>query len=165
MREIHFKNSPKVLYKEGLQDVKYALSCKRIKRRKCVRMIQPVNALTPRAVFRGNGTYEGTSAKKHPNTTALINASGLAALAGGITTIVARSHTSNWLHASVVGLCGAFLALFFMTPQLIEKTNTSNLVKKNETSSLIKEDSRKFVDLMKETFKPTSKKIHFRQQA
>ena len=129
-------------------------------------MIQPVSALTPQAVFRGsNGTYERTPKSKPTNTSALINAGGLATLAGGITTIVARAHTPNWLHASVVGICGAFLALFFMTPQLIEKSTATNLAKKTEPEVLIKEDSKKFIDVVKETFKPTTKKIHFKQQS
>jgi Na+/H+ antiporter NhaD/arsenite permease-like protein len=129
-------------------------------------MIQPVSALAPQAVFRGsNGTY-GVSAKAKPsNTAALINAGGLATLAGGLTTIVARSHTSSWLHAMAVGTCAAFMALFFMTPQLIEKSNPSALSKKADAELLVKEDSKKFLDVVKEHIKPASKKIHFRQQA
>ena len=125
-------------------------------------MIQPVSAFSPRAVFRGSNRAYG-KATKPTNSVALINAGGLAALAGGLTTIVARAHTPNWLHASVVGICGAFLALFFMTPQLIEKTNSSNLAKQAEADVLMKEDSKKFLDVFKEKIKPAAKKVHFKQ--
>lgn len=128
-------------------------------------MIQPVSALSPRAVFRGSsGTYEIATKGKEQTKYALLNAGALATAAGGLTTLVARAHTTNLLHAIVIGICGAFLSLFFMTPQLIEKT-AKNQLKNKEADILVKEESKKFFDVVKEQLKPASKRIHFKQQA
>lgn len=87
-------------------------------------MIQPVGALSPRAVFRGsNGTYGKNSEVNSNRNIALINAGGVALAACGLTTAIARSYTPNWGYAGVLGLFGAFLSLFFMTPQLIDSTS------------------------------------------
>ena len=126
-------------------------------------MIQPVSAFSPRAVFRGsNKTQSEQSKKLYDSNVALINAGGVSLAAFGITTAIARIYTSSWANAGVLGLFGAFLSLFFMTPQLIESMNKD---KKAETADVfIKKDSQKIAEAVK-TIKPAKKLIQFRQQS
>ena len=126
-------------------------------------MIQPINASSPRAVFRGSKKPYGISTKGLTNSeAALINAGGVALAAGGITTAITRSYTSSWSHAGVLGLCASFLAMFFMTPQLIEKAGLSKLAKKSDAEVVVKEDSRKIAETIKEHLKPAKKLVQFR---
>ncbi len=126
-------------------------------------MIHPISASSPRAVFRGqNRTYGETSRGISNTKIALLSAGGLATAAGGLTTIIARAHTNSWPHAAVLGACGAFLSMFFMTPQLLEKTNFNLLAKKGE--SVTAAESQKVAGVVKEGIKP-ARKLIFRQQS
>ena len=129
-------------------------------------MIQPVSALSPRAGFRGNNGAYGLTSRGHSGNSkiALLNAGGVSAAVGGLTTAVARSYTTNWAHAGVLGLCGAFLAMFFMTPQIIEKAGYGLAAHKGEAKAIAKEDSQKLSVAIKEHLKPMKKNIHFKQQ-
>ncbi len=133
-----------------------------LRERKCVRMIQPVSAFSPRAGFRGNNETYGKKQTISNRNIALINAGGVAVAAGGLGTALARSQTSSWGHAGVLGLCAAFLTMFFMTPQLIDKTG---LHKISNNSDIAKEDAPKFMDAVKEHLRPAKKLVQFRQQA
>ena len=125
-------------------------------------MIHPINALSPRAVFRGQKRAYGERSQGISNSKiALLSAGGLATAAGGLTTIIARAHTNSWSHATVLGACGAFLSMFFMTPQLIERTNFNLLAKKGESATLA--ESQKVAGLVKESVKP-ARKLIFKQQ-
>ena len=126
-----------------------------------MRMIHPVNALTPRATFRGANQNRNGQVS---NTTAIINACGVATVAGGLTTAVARGYTSSLLHAATLGLFGAFLTMFFMTPHLIDKIGM-NRAAKHSADLIAKEDSHKAVDLVKEHLRPAKKLVQFRQQS
>ena len=130
-------------------------------------MIQPVSAFSPRAGFRGNNGAYGLTTKGNSSKSkiALLNAGGVSVAIGGLTTAVARSYTTNWAHAGVLGLCGAFLAMFFMTPQIIEKAGYGIASHKNEAKNLVKEDSPKLSVAIKEYFRQVRKSIHFKQQA
>ena len=129
-------------------------------------MIQPINAFSPRAGFRGSKETYGKRAPKSANSKiALINAGGVALAAGGITTAVARSYTHSWGHAGVLGVGGAFLAMFFMTPHLIDKKTFGKIGKKAESDVLVKEDAQKMTDVVKEHLKPAKKLVQFRQQS
>lgn len=133
-----------------------------LRERKCVRMIQPVSAFSPRAGFRGNnGTY-GKPTVSNQNI-ALINAGGIAVAAGGLGTALARSQTSSWGHAGVLGLCAAFLTMFFMTPQLIEKTGLHKTGNAEKSEMIAKEDAPKFMDAVKEHLRPAKKLVQFKQ--
>lgn len=129
-------------------------------------MIQPVSAFSPRAGFRGNnGTY-GQRTTSPSQKFALINAGGLALAAGGLGTALARSQTSSWGHASVLGLCAAFLTMFFMTPQIIDNNGKHNLANsKNKSEAIVKEDTPKFMDALKEHLRPAKKLVQFKRQA
>lgn len=126
-------------------------------------MIHPINATGPRAVFRGqNRTYGETSRGISNSKIALLSAGGLATAAGGLTTIIARAHTNSWPHAAVLGACGAFLSMFFMTPQLIEKSVFGSFAKKGE--SLTATETQKVAGVVKENIKP-ARKLIFKQQS
>ena len=130
-------------------------------------MIQPVNAFSPRAGFRGsNGAYSKTSkGLTSKSKIALLNAGGVAALVGGLTTAIGRAHTTNWAHAIVLGFFGAFLSMFFMTPQILEKGGFGLASKKNGAENIVKEDTQKLSAAIKEYWKPVKKAVPFRQQA
>lgn len=123
-----------------------------------MRMIQPVNALTSQAKFRGTNRSGSTVSNK----TAIMNACGIAAAAGGFTTAIARGYTSSFFHAGILGICGASLAMFFMTPQLIDKIGLSKLAKKQNSGIIPKEDALKATELVKEHLKPAKKLAQIR---
>lgn len=125
-------------------------------------MIHPISATSPRAVFRGQKrTYGEVSQGISNSKIALLSAGGLAAAAGGLTTIIARAHTSSWSHATVLGACGAFLSMFFMTPQIIEKSAFGSFAKKGE--SITAAETQKVAGVVKDGIKP-ARKLIFRQQ-
>lgn len=129
-------------------------------------MIQPINALTPRADFRGsNGTYKSPLRGQTSSKIALINAGGVAAAAGGIATAIARGYTSSWGQAGILGVFGAFLTMFFMTPHLIEKIGLNKMAKTGETEVAIKEEAPKLAEALKSRLKPAKKLVHFKQQS
>ena len=98
-----------------------------------MRMIQPINAQTPRVGFRGsNETYKVNTKNLSGSSIAMINAAGVALAAGGLTTTVARAYTKSWAQAGVLGLFGAFLTMFFMTPHLIDKIGLSKIGKNDK---------------------------------
>lgn len=127
-------------------------------------MIQPVTAFSPRAGFRGNNGMYGQKATESSKKIALINAGGVAVAAGGLGTALARSQTSSWVHASVLGVCAAFLTMFFMTPQLIDKAGMSKVNSAADKSDkFVREDAPKVVDAIKEHVKPSRRLVPFRQ--
>ena len=127
-------------------------------------MIQPINASSPRAVFRGsNGAYRGTSKGLTNSGIAMLNAGGVSATAGGLTTLVARGYTTSWAHAMVLGVSAAFLSLFFMTPQILEKAGVNKLAASKDAEAFAKEDAPKFLQTIKERLRPARKAIHFKQ--
>ena len=164
VQNLHLKNSSKVLVSGGLQDIIFALVYRGIKRRKCVLMIQPVNALSPRAVFRGSAKSYASkkSSGLSDSNIALLNAGGVAAAVGGITTAVARGYTSSWAHSAVLGMFGAFLSLFFMAPQLIEKSATKRLAKGGEGEIATKSKAEQLIKVAEEHLKPAKKLVQFR---
>ena len=128
-------------------------------------MIQPINALTPRVGFRGsNETYKNRGKGLSESQIALINAGGIAAASGGITTIVARSYTNSFAHAGVLGVFAAFLTMFFMTPHLIEKIGLSKASKNSQASVGTKLELQKATAAAKEYAIPIKKFVQFRSE-
>ena len=144
----------------------FALSCTRIKRRKCVRMIQPINALTPQVGFRGSNNSYMQSKGFSDAGAALINAGGLSVAAGGTTAAVARIYTKSWAQAGMLGLFGTFLTMFFMAPQLIDKfgLKKSAGVATVAESSALKQEAMKVAETVK-LMKPAKRLVPFRQQS
>ena len=129
-------------------------------------MIQPINALTPRAGFRGsNGTYGTRKNGLSDSQVAAVNAAGIAAVAGGLTTLVARTYTNSFAHAGVLGVFGAFLTMFFMTPHLVEKMGLGKVAKKAPVGAYVKpETTSKIAAAAKEYAVPVKKLVQFRSE-
>lgn len=83
-------------------------------------MIQPVSAFSPQAGFRKGPHSTKTPQNRTKSRIALANAAGTSIVAGGLTTAVARSYTSSWSHACILGVCGSMLTMFFIAPLLVE---------------------------------------------
>lgn len=128
-------------------------------------MIQPVSTLCSQTVFKGsNKAYK--KERDADTQVAIINATGVAIASGGLVTAIARSHTPTWASAAVVGLFGATLAWFFMTPQLICKKLFKNTDKKPilaEAQSSLPKNEAKLCSNMRH-IKPTKKIVPFKQQ-
>ena len=131
-----------------------------------MRMIQPINALTPRAGFRGTSETYGKRAKGLTDSqVALINAGGVATVAGGLTALVARAYTNSFAHAGVLGVFGAFLTMFFMTPHLIDKIGLGRMAKTAQAETIAKVDSKKIIPtITKEYAVPVKKLVQFRSE-
>ena len=130
-----------------------------------MRMIQPVSASSPRAVFRGKKASYGSPVKGISNSTiALITAGGVASATGGLVTTLARSYTKNWSQAGGIGTCAALLAMFFMSPQIINKSAVTRLAKAKEADVLIKDETYKMAGSAKDIFRPIKKLVKFKQQ-
>ena len=128
-------------------------------------MIQPVNTLTPRVGFRGANQPNGKKKGLSDSQIALVNAGGIAAAAGGLTTIVARSYTNSFAHAGVLGVFGSFLTMFFMTPHLIEKFGINKVAQKGSANAITKNElSQKVAEAAKEYAVPVKKLVQFRSE-
>ena len=87
-------------------------------------MIQPVNALTPKVLFRDE-TFKDPkeSAKKETRKRlALANAAGISVVLGAATTAIARSNTSSWRHAGYFGIGAALISMMFLGPAFLYKS-------------------------------------------
>lgn len=94
-------------------------------------MIQPVSALTPKASHKG---FNSSVAKPIidrglERNLALLNAGGISAVLGGVTTAIARSYTTSWKHAGWFGLLAAGLSMMFVYPKFIYEVNNSKKLK------------------------------------
>ncbi len=127
-----------------------------------MRMIQPVNALTPQARFRGTHG-NARSGLSEPHVT-MLKAAGISAGAGGLTTLVAKSYTNSFAHASVLGVFGAFLTLFFMTPHLIEQIGLNGGTKRAAVDVVAKQEAPKVKNLVKEYIAPVKKLVQFKSE-
>ena len=87
-------------------------------------MIQPVNALTPKVLFRGETVNDSKeSAKKETRKRiALANAAGISVVLGAATTAIARSSTSSWRHAGFIGIGAAAVSMIFLAPGFLYKS-------------------------------------------
>lgn len=95
---------------------------------------------------------------------AIVNAGGVAAVAGGLTALVARAYTNSFAHAGVLGVFGAFLTMFFMTPHLIDKLGLSKMARSAQTEAIVKTDAKKVANVAKEYVVPVKKLVQFRSE-
>ena len=98
-------------------------------------MIQPVNALTPKVLFRGetiNDPKESVK-KETRKRLALANAAGISVVLGAATTAIARSNTSSWRHAGYFGVGAALVSMMFLAPAFLYKSgiNTTKTADKD----------------------------------
>ena len=127
-------------------------------------MIQPINALTPQARFRGTHGKSKLSGLSDSHVT-MLKAAGISAGAGGLTTLVAKSYTNSFAHAGVLGVFGAFLTMFFMTPHLIEQFGLKDGAKKVVAdAAVVKQEAPKAKNLVKEYIVPIKKLVQFKSE-
>jgi hypothetical protein len=123
-------------------------------------MIQPIGAFSPRADFRGHGVKAQTPQEKSKAQVALINAAGTSVIAGALTTGIARSYTTSWAHAGILGIFGSVLSMFFIAPLLVENTTLIGSKKKHDTGIAAKDSKRTPVAAK---LKPAKKLVQFKQ--
>ncbi len=117
----------------------FALTWESRKKRKCVIMIRPVDALAPKVLFKGQIDDYGNSAsaQKTKERFALVNAAGFSIVAGGLTTIISRSYTSNWKNAGFLGACTAAVSMLFLLPQFLYKSGVKVSTARSQDKKII----------------------------
>ena len=112
----------------------------RIKKKVCVIMIQPVNALTPKVLFKGElGNYENPVNLRVEKNIALINAGGISTAIGAAMMAVSRSYTSGWKQAGLIGLGAAALSMMFIAPRFLYKAGINSYAKQQEMDVFVRE--------------------------
>ena len=108
-------------------------------------MIQPVNAFTPKVLFRGETVTDSKEfvKKETRKKLALANAAGISVVLGAATTAIARSNTSSWRHAGYFGIGAALISMMFLGPGFLYKSGI------NTTKSAEKDVFAKEVDMPK----------------
>ena len=98
-------------------------------------MIQPVNALTPKVLFRGEAAVDSKESikKETRKRLALANAAGISIVLGAATTAIARSNTSSWRHAGYFGIGATLISMMFLGPGFLYKSgiNTTKNTEKD----------------------------------
>ena len=103
-------------------------------------MILPVSALTPKATSRGEySEFKNPVNRKTEKHLAILNAGGVSAAMGAVTTAVARSYTSTWKHASYFGIGAAFVTMMFVCPRFMYKSGINSYAKEKEMDVFTKE--------------------------
>lgn len=87
-------------------------------------MIQPVNAFTPKVLFRGETANDPKESVKRETRKrlALANAAGISIVLGAATTAIARSNTSSWRHAGYFGVGAGLVSMMFLAPGFLYKS-------------------------------------------
>ena len=103
-------------------------------------MIQPVNAFTPKVLFRGETVNDPKESvkKETRKRLALANAAGISVVLGAATTAIARSNTSSWKHAGYFGIGAALISMMFLGPGFLYKSGI-NTTKAGENDVFAKE--------------------------
>ena len=104
-------------------------------------MIQPVSALTPKASFRGSKNSSVNPVNRRTEKRlAILNAGGISAVAGALTTVIARSYTASWKHASFWGVGAGLVTMMFICPRLLYKSGINSYKKERELDVFTKEN-------------------------
>ena len=129
-------------------------------------MIQPVNAFSPKVLFRGETEDSKESIKRETRKKlALMNAAGISIILGAATTAIARSNTSSWRHAGYFGIGAALISMMFVGPGFMYKsgigvTKTADkdvFVKDIDVSKKLISDAGELTSAAKSTTKATIK--------
>lgn len=111
-----------------------------IKESVCEIMIQPVSALTPKVLFKGQvGDYENPVNRRTEKQLALLNAGGISSVTGALTAVIARSYTSCWKHALGFGVGAAAVTMMFAAPRFLYKSGINSYAKEKEMDVFIRE--------------------------
>lgn len=95
-------------------------------------MIQPVTPYSPGTNCKGKPMYSLNRAFEKK--LAVLNAGGISAAAGVVTTVVARSYTATWKNAGLFGLGAGFVTMMFICPKLLYKSGF-NLLHKSKNNA------------------------------
>ena len=97
-------------------------------------MIQPIGALQSKA-FRENPSFSlDSSRNRTKRNVAIINATGISTVVGAASTIAARSYTSGWIHAGLLGAGASVITMMFIAPNLLYKADIGlNYTKRADT--------------------------------
>ena len=115
-------------------------------------MILPVNALTPKVLFRGDESREFAKMQTKKRI-AILNAAGISAILGAATTAIARSNTSSWRHAGYFGMGASIVSMMFLVPGFMYKAGIGINKKKNTTD---KDVFAKEIEMPKKLLSDTS---------
>ena len=103
-------------------------------------MIQPVNALAPKASFKGAySEVKNPVNRRTEKRLAILNAGGISVAMGAVTTAIARSYTSSWKHAGWFGLGAAAVTMMFVCPRFMYKSGINSYAKEKEMDVFTKE--------------------------
>lgn len=103
-------------------------------------MIQPVNALPPKVLFKGSdSTFENPVNRRTEKRLAMLNAGGISAVTGALTTAIARSYTSSWKRAATFGLGVAAITMLFVCPRFLYKSGINSYAKQKEMDVFTRE--------------------------
>jgi len=96
-------------------------------------MIQPVNALTPKVLYKGETAYDPKESvkRKTRKRLALANAAGISMVLGAATTAIARSNTSSWRHAGYFGVGASLVSMMFLAPGFLYKSGINTTKQKD----------------------------------
>lgn len=103
-------------------------------------MIQPVNAFTPKVLFRGEAVSDSKESvkKETRKRLALANAAGISIVLGAATTAIARSNTSSWRHAGYFGIGASLISMMFLAPGFLYKSGI-NTTKTKDADTFTRE--------------------------
>ena len=145
--QIHRQISIKIVKKysnKGLQAINHALKWGRDIKKVCVIMIRPVNALAPKVFFKGQfSDYENPVSRKAERRLALLNAGGISAVLGAVTTAITRSYTSSWKSASLFGIGAGIISMLFLAPKFLYKSGIDAYAKQKEMDVFTREKEKK----------------------
>ena len=86
-------------------------------------MIQPVNALAPKVLYKGQiDDSRMVGVKKTKRNLAIVNSLGVSAVCGAVMTALSRSYTSTWRHAGICGVGTGAVVMTFLTPHMLHKS-------------------------------------------
>ena len=102
-------------------------------------MIQPVSALTPKVLSRGSNLSNPVN-RRTEKRLAILNAGGISAVAGALTTVIARSYTASWKHASFWGVGAGLVTMMFICPRLLYRSGINSYKKERELDVFTKEN-------------------------
>ena len=85
-------------------------------------MIQPINALTHKVLFKGQiDDSKEDKIRKFRRNVAIVDATGTSAIVAAVTMAISRSYTSTWHGAGFIGLGAGALTMAFLTPHYLSK--------------------------------------------
>lgn len=98
-------------------------------------MIQPVNTLTPKVLFKGHSNPSMVPVSRlTEKRLAIASAGGVSAATAAVTTLIARSYTAFWKHAASFGLGAGLVTMMFMCPSFLYKAGFNCTNNKNENA-------------------------------